>query len=303
MEHPCGSDSWSHWKAVPGKVAFPPLCASNFSLVSKNPKFSLSSTFCYERWTNHLNPAVVKGSFTPEEDSIIIKMQKEVEAHSALGCYVQLNRSMRHPSFVSSQIGNQWALISKHLPGRTDNAVKNRFHSCMRSKGRCLLENSSSRNERASGTEDWSTRKLELEWEGSDLDPDEAGALPGSESLPHVDYCLDLINQPMWGSPRQDCTAESRVFFQLSPRAAPGAALSMAAAAAAATAAGPSTLASLPVASEALSPKRTLTCPFDEVAILLAGVSPAVKRRRCFEGGDPFEEQMESLAFEAFPGF
>jgi len=267
------------------KENFHPLrCHTNYIRIGTSEWSTLAAQIrgrtgkqCRERWTNHLNPAVVKGSFTPEEDSIIIKMQKE--------------------------IGNQWALISKHLPGRTDNAVKNRFHSCMRSKGRCLLENSSSRNERASGTEDWSTRKLELEWEGSDLDPDEAGALPGSESLPHVDYCLDLINQPMWGSPRQDCTAESRVFFQLSPRAAPGAALSMAAAAAAATAAGPSTLAPLPVTSEALSPKRSLTCPFDEVAILLAGVSPAVKRRRCSEGGDPFEEQMESLAFEAFPGF
>lgn len=69
-------------------------------LVNRTPKQ------CRERWVGHLNPSINKGPWTYDEDLAIAIKHKE--------------------------LGNKWAEIARHLPGRTDTLVKNRWNTSIK---------------------------------------------------------------------------------------------------------------------------------------------------------------------------
>ncbi|XP_074264180.1 MYB-like transcription factor EOBII [Silene latifolia] len=54
---------------------------------------------CRLRWLNYLRPDVRRGNITPEEELLIMELH--------------------------AKWGNRWSKIAKHLPGRTDNEIKN----------------------------------------------------------------------------------------------------------------------------------------------------------------------------------
>ncbi|KAI4382051.1 hypothetical protein MLD38_008060 [Melastoma candidum] len=63
---------------------------------------------CRLRWTNYLRPDIKRGKFSAEEEQTILNL------HSFLG--------------------NKWSAIASHLPGRTDNEIKNFWNTHLKKK-------------------------------------------------------------------------------------------------------------------------------------------------------------------------
>ncbi|CAM0883144.1 unnamed protein product [Alopecurus aequalis] len=75
----------------------------NWNAVQKNTGLFRCGKSCRLRWANHLRPNLKKGAFTPEEERLIIQLH--------------------------SKMGNKWARMAAHLPGRTDNEIKNYWNT------------------------------------------------------------------------------------------------------------------------------------------------------------------------------
>ncbi|TYI50929.1 hypothetical protein E1A91_D12G138600v1 [Gossypium mustelinum] len=79
-----------------------------WSSIPKQAGLQRCGKSCRLRWINYLRPDLKRGTFSQEEENLII------ELHAVLG--------------------NRWSQIAARLPGRTDNEIKNLWNSCLKKK-------------------------------------------------------------------------------------------------------------------------------------------------------------------------
>ncbi|XP_031499702.1 transcription factor MYB101-like [Nymphaea colorata] len=85
----------------------------NWNAVQKNSGLSRCGKSCRLRWANHLRPNLKKGSFSPEEERLILELH--------------------------AKLGNKWARMAAQLPGRTDNEIKNYWNTRIKRRQRAGL--------------------------------------------------------------------------------------------------------------------------------------------------------------------
>jgi len=115
---------------------------------------------CLQRWKKVLQPGLVKGMWSKEEDDLLLKLMSssqpknwadiaaKVPGRTAKQCRerwsLNLDPSINRGAWTQEEdeqllrlhktLGNRWAEIKRHLNGRTENGVKTRFKSIERAR-------------------------------------------------------------------------------------------------------------------------------------------------------------------------
>ncbi|KAJ9548941.1 hypothetical protein OSB04_021484 [Centaurea solstitialis] len=87
--------------------------------LAKSAGLKRTGKSCRLRWLNYLKPDTKRGNLTPQEQILILELH--------------------------SKWGNRWSKIAQHLPGRTDNEIKNYWRTRVQKQARHLKIDSNSK--------------------------------------------------------------------------------------------------------------------------------------------------------------
>ncbi|XP_047169451.1 transcription factor MYB4-like [Vigna umbellata] len=93
----------------------------NWNLLPKFAGLERCGKSCRLRWLNYLRPNIKRGNYTKEEDDTIIKLLQS--------------------------LGNRWSAIAAQLPGRTDNEIKNYWHTNLKKRYQLLKPQAHSKDQ------------------------------------------------------------------------------------------------------------------------------------------------------------
>ncbi|KAM6589107.1 hypothetical protein CsatA_011712 [Cannabis sativa] len=91
----------------------------HWNLLAKRAGLKRTGKSCRLRWLNYLKPDIKRGNLTPQEQLLILELH--------------------------SKWGNRWSRIAQHLPGRTDNEIKNYWRTRVQKQARQLNIESNSK--------------------------------------------------------------------------------------------------------------------------------------------------------------